>query len=523
MGAKVLYIAAECKPFSKAGGVGDVAGELPAALHAKGVEIEVATPLYTSVPPEHVGQQLETFTVYFAGTSEVVTVYEGRIGDVRVNLIKNATYFEGTYGRPYVHSLAAPFQDDILRFSFFSKACIELVRRRAPDIVHINDWLLGYLFGWMEIEGFTQRRVVTIHNIGYQGNIWRPLVLGWDISDFLKHEETTEAFTDPRPEWDSVNPLRLAIELAHVVTTVSPTYASEITIAEDPERYFEGAKGLQAITSRVHREGRLIGILNGFEYTFEPTEQTFLDTLDRKAKEKRALAAYFHQPDQFLLGFVGRAVEQKFRLLTELLDGRPVLEHILDVPGINVAILATGIPEYESFIGNIGIARYPNSNSYGELLLMPRRRNYTCTIAFDKALSGRISLASDVFLMPSLFEPCGITQLEAMSNATPPLVRRTGGLADTVLPYPDEKATGFGFAGTTRDEILWNLISTVKSAVELYRTDRLCFEAIQKAAFYQRFRWSASAQSYIAEVYGTVNSAPNTAAPADQKASLPGR
>lgn len=521
MSLKVLYIAAECKPFSKAGGVGDVAGELPPALHAKGVEVEVATPLYTSVPLEHVGQQLETFIVPFAGASEVVAVHEGHIGDVKVNLIKNATYFEGVYGQPYVHSSTVPFQDDILRFSFFSKACVELVRRRAPDIVHINDWVLGYLFGWMELEGFVQKRVLTIHNIGYQGNIWRPLVLGWDISGFLRRKETAEAFTDPRPKWDSVNPLRLAIELAHVVTTVSPTYASEITMAEDPDRYFEGAQGLQAITSRVHREGRLIGILNGFEYSFDATEQTFRDTLDRKAKEKKAIAAYFRQPDQILLGFVGRAVEQKFRLLTELLDGRPILEHILDIPGINVAILATGILEYESFIGNIGISRYQNSNSYTELLLLPRRSNYTCTIAFDKALAGRISLASDVFLMPSLFEPCGITQLEAMSNATPPLVRRTGGLADTVVPYPAEKATGFAFGGTTRNEILWNLISTVNSAVELYRTDQLRFEAIQRAAFYQRFMWSESAQSYITEVYCTGNGAPNATPAPDLQRYVP--
>jgi|SRR5882724_457034 len=501
MGLKVLYFAAECKPFSKAGGVGDVAGELPPALLAEGVDIEVVTPLYSSVPRALVGEERETFSVCFAGSAEPVSIHEGRIGDVRVSLVKNATYFEGPYGRPYVHSPTVPFRDDILRFSFFSKACIELVKRRAPDIVHINDWLLGYLFGWMEMERLPQRRVLSIHNIGYQGNIWKPLIGGWDINPFLRHDATAGVFTDPRSDWESVNPLRLAIELADVVSTVSPTYAAEIATPEDQGRYFEGAKGLHEITGRVSREGRLIGILNGLEYTFEPSAERFRETLDHKVAMKKALAVYFRRPDQFLLGFVGRAVEQKFRLLVDTVDGKPVLEHLLEIPGVNIAILATGLAEYESFIGNIAIARYEAPRTYHEILSMPRRDNYLCAIAFDQVLAEQISLGSDVFLMPSLFEPCGITQLIAMSNATPPLVRRTGGLTDTVVPYPATGATGFGFSGYNRDDVLRNLISAVKLAAELYRTDRSGFAVIQEAAFSKRFRWSDSAKAYIAEVY----------------------
>ena len=172
---KVLYISAECKPFSKAGGGGDVAGELPPALKAQGIDIEIVTPWY--------GQsRFDDFTVYFNNQTESVGIISRpEVGGIPVNFVKNAHYFEGAYGTPYIHSPDIPFKDDILRFSFFSEACLHLIERMKPDIVHINDWLLGYLFGRMEMEGFRQKRVLTVHNIGYQGTISRDVILGWSI------------------------------------------------------------------------------------------------------------------------------------------------------------------------------------------------------------------------------------------------------------------------------------------------------------------------------------------------------
>jgi starch synthase len=285
-----------------------------------------------------------------------------------------------------------------------------------------------------------------------------------------------------------------------MANTVSPAYADEITQAEDPSRYFEGGKGLHDVARRLRDTGRLIGILNGFQYRNEFSEPGFKETLERKRAAKAALGAYFHAGDSILFGFVGRAVEQKFRLLGEWLDGRPLLEHILDIPGVNVAVLATGQPEYETFIGNLSLARFTTLRSYDHVLCSSRRGNYACTVAFDRQLGERISLGSDVFLMPSLFEPCGIAQLESMSNATPPLVRRTGGLADTVVPHDDPDGTGFVFDGSTPRALLTGLLDSVKTACDVYR-DAPRFAELQARAARARFRWSDSAKQYLENMY----------------------
>ncbi len=501
---KVLYIAAECKPFSKVGGVGDVAGELPPALKQRGVDVEIATPLYGSIAPEHVGKPTAEYKVTYARRPEKVTVHAGDLGGVPVHFVKNARYFEGDYGKPYIFSEPVPFKDDILRFAFFSEACLPLIEKVKPDIVHVNDWPFGYLFGRMAIEGFPQKRVLTVHNIGYQGNIWVPDIRGWDIEKkLLKHPQIGPCFRDPRADWKSVNALRLGMELADMVHTVSPTYCEEITRPEDEDAFFEGGKGLHEIARQRLEEGRLIGILNGFEYEREPTDEQFAEVLREKAEAKHAIAHAFANPEAFLLGFVGRAVEQKFRLLTEPLDGKPVLEHLLALP-LNVAILATGLQEYESFIGNIAMRRFPGAQSYDQVLQVPRRSNYACTIAFDREKAGQISLGSDLFLMPSLFEPCGITQMESLSHATPPLVRATGGLVDTVKPHDAKGGTGFAFGGASWDEILRNLIRRVEDALLVYNTQKRKFRQIQKNGFRARFTWSAAADAYVRKIYQPV-------------------
>jgi starch synthase len=487
---KVLYIAAECKPFSKVGGVGDVAGELPVALRKDGIEIEIVTPLYEG---EHSFLFLETiaplllykYSLSFQEKQETIQIYRrapNKGFSVPVNFVRNATYFGGRYGTPYISSKKIPFSDDILRFSFFSEACLQLIKDTQPDIVHVNDWVLGYLFGRMAIEGLPQRRVLTIHNIGYQGNIGIDKIKGWDIEKILADERVGPLFLDPRKQWNSVNALRLALELSHRVNTVSPNYCREITEPENPDRYFEGGKGLHEITKRLYGEGKLVGILNGFEYKFRPEEDEFIRTLSTKATMKQALSKDFTEPNAFLLGFVGRAVEQKFKLLTEEIDGKPVLEHILDIPGINVAILATGEPGYEAYLKS---------------LKETGRGNCSITIAFDKEKANQISLGSDVFLMPSLFEPCGITQMESLSNATPPLVRWTGGLVDTVRPHADADGTGFGFDGSTKAGVLRNLIGSIKEALTIYTGSKDKFEQLQRRGFKKRFEWSEAAQEYI--------------------------
>ncbi len=494
---RVLYIAAECKPFSKAGGVGDVAGELPPALKAAGVDVEIVTPWYGK-------SNIDDYGLEFNGLKQRVGVIPSEMRGVPVHFVKNAAHFEldysspktrrppvldpfvytKDYSTPYVDSEKYPFLDDALRFSFFSEACLELIERRKPDVVHINDWVLGYLFGRMVQRGMKAKRVITIHNIGYQGNLGANRIRGWTVESILHDPQLGPLFTDPRPEWESINPLKLAIELAHQVNTVSPTYMREMTKPEDPARYFEGGKGLEPYTQRAEREGRLKGILNGFEYPAEPSQARFEKLLVEKKTARDALVQEFRRPVEFVLGFVGRAVEQKFKLLAEKVDGRSVLEHLLDIPSVGVAVVATGQKEYEDFLRGLS-----------------NRPNLSATLAFDRTRAKQISLGADVFLMPSLFEPCGITQMESLSCATPPLVRWTGGLVDTVRPHTAADGTGFGFDGETRSEVLRNLIATVLAARELFTKQPEAFRALQQRGYQQRFSWRTAAAEYLRDVY----------------------
>lgn len=494
---RVLYVAAECKPFSKAGGVGDVAGELPPALKEAGIDVEIVTPWYGQT-------SITDYEVPFNGVTERVGLVQPTLRGVPVHFIKNPTYFETNYlapnarkppkadpnlfqkdySTPYVDSDEFPFLDDALRFSFFSEACLKLIEARKPDIVHINDWVLGYLFGRMAQLGMPQKRVLTIHNIGYQGNLGRDRIAGWTIEAIANDKKLGPLFTDPRPEWKSINPLRLALELAHQTNTVSPHYKAEITQQEDPSRYFEGGKGLDPFTARLDREGRLHGILNGFEYKAQPSDEGFAETLAKKAEARRALAKDFAEEPGLLLGFVGRAVEQKFKLLTEEYDGQSVLEHILDLPGVSVAIVASGQPVYEDFLR--GLADRPNLKA---------------TIAFDRTKAQQISLGSDVFLMPSLFEPCGITQMESLACATPPLVRWTGGLVDTVRPHTAADGTGFGFDGRSQEEVLRNLVGAVREAGNLLTRNPDKFRELQRRGYAERFLWSTAARQYVSDLY----------------------
>lgn len=504
---KVLYIAAECKPFSKAGGVGDVTGELPAVLKQQGIDIEIVTPWYGLTSCKD-ARPADGWICKFNGVDERVDLAVTELHGVAVTFLKNRTYFETDYSKGdqkppfasphlfkkdyskiYVNSEPTlPFVDDAARFSFFSEACLGLIQRRRPDIVHVNDWVLGYLLGRMAMTGMPQKKVLTIHNIGYQGNLGSDLITGWQIEALAKESALGTLFADPRPEWKSVNALRLGMEIADAVNTVSPTYKVEMTMPEDQGRYFEGGKGLDKVAARLDARGKLHGILNGFEYRFEPDDQQFSRVLDDKARTKAKLSCAFPSQDALLFGFVGRAVEQKFKLLSERVDGKSVLEHILDIPGVNVAVVAAGQPEYEAFLSGLR-----------------NRENLDATLAFDRAKAQEISLGSDVFLMPSLFEPCGITQMESLSYATPPLVRWTGGLVDTVKPHTDSvSGTGFGFDGATRREVLENLIAVTKDAVRMHSQSPLSFQQMQRRGFQERFLWQDAAKAYVSKVYEPV-------------------
>lgn len=487
---KVLYFTLECKPFSKVGGVGDVALELPLALKDKGVDIEIITPLYGSVDKSWIeGEAYREYTVPFKDRSgkeidEVVKLYNIEYRGISITFISNSTYFEGKYEMPYVFSDHTPYFDDFIRFNFFSLAAAELINDKSPDIIHANDWGLGFLLGKLKHEKSTIPRVLTIHNNSYQGNMWIPAIRNWSIADFLSDRCVKKDFIDPRKRWNSINPLRLGILSSDYVNTVSPTYKREMLKRDNRGRFFSGGNGLERDLKKMDKLGRFKGILNGFEYKHI---RSYNETLDLKNSSKRELSSHFYSPENFLIGFVGRAVEQKFKLLQEEYDGKSVLEHITDNKNVNIAILATGLPEYEEF-----------------LLKFKDYTNVSVTLAFDRELAAKISLGCDLFLMPSLYEPCGITQMESLSNATPPLVRFVGGLKDTVTSYKKSRGTGFGFNGLTRKSVLKNLVNEVFNAMNIYYNDQESYDNIRREAFKQRFLWKDSAEQYF-EIYKELN------------------
>ena len=486
---KILYFALECKPFSKVGGVGDVALELPLSIKKEGVDIEIVTPLYQSVDRKWVEDKpYSSYTITFKNKKgkeqeEIVELFKSTYNDIDVTFISNSTYFEGEYGEPYVFSSHTPFYDDFIRFHFFSLAAVKVVEKKKPDIVNANDWGLGFLLGELKRVNNPAKRLFTIHNNSYQGNMWIPAIRNWSVMSFMSTKEGRASFVDPRHRWNSVNPLFLGINSADAVNTVSHTYKDEMLKKDKKRSFFFGGCSMERALKKHEKRGTFYGILNGFDYSHI---KSYEETIKLKTECKKELSSKFKNSDSFLIGFVGRAVEQKFKLLQEKYLGKSILEHIAKDKRVNIGILATGLSEYEDFLKKF--------RDYD---------NISVTIAFDKDLAAKISLGCDLFLMPSLYEPCGITQMESLSNATPPLVRFVGGLKDTVHSYKKSNGTGFGFNGKSRGKVLKNLLLSVCEAVDLYYNEPEKFEATMKAGHKQRFLWSDSAKKYL-QVYNNL-------------------
>ena len=480
----ILYVTAECKPFAKAGGVGDVAGELCVELLRQDVDISVVIPLYGVVPGRFVLVKSFEYTVLFQGEMEAVTIFSGELAGVPVYFVANTHYFEGEYSTPYIHSVDIPYYDDTLRFSFFCKALIPLICKLEPHIIHANDWPTGYLFGWLEKEGIASKRVFTVHNASYQGNIGIDVVENWTVAELLDDEHIRPHFTDPETIWNSINPLRLGVELADIVNTVSPTYQEEICEPGDPSRWFIGGGQLHQQFRKANKSGVLHGILNGYQYTSPAREKDISQLLLAKESARKELADHFNYEPDLILGFVGRAVEQKLGMLLATLDRDPALTHILKQAGIAVVMVTSGQPVYER-----------------QLMEMAHLAGLHLKIAFDAVLADQVYLGCDVFLMPSVYEPCGITQLQAMSLGTPALVRNTGGLADTVIPHTQTDGNGFVFTGDTRQKLLLNMVVSCRQALNLRRSSPEKFQALQIQAAKQRFTWDMSAQQYRQNIY----------------------
>ena len=467
---KVLFAAFEASPFVKTGGLGDVAAALPGAVQCPDVEMRVVLPKLAQIPEEYKADMsfVCSFYVPLSWRSQYCGLFELQRGGVTWYFLDNEYYF----GR------SAPYGyfDDGERMAFFAKAVCECCRYLPdffPDVLHCNDWHTAmapvflreqyrYSPGYGDI-----RTVFTIHNLKFQGQ-YDPFVLG----DILGLHDVPAARNQLlREDGRCVNYLAGAANYADRITTVSPTYADEICTA-----YF--GEGLQDIFLR--RRDVLSGILNGIDtVSYDPETDPALAANytepDGKAADKAALQRELGldaEPRTPLCVAVSRLTEQKgFDLINA------VAEEMLDFT--QIAILGTGDAVYEELYKQLE-ARYPG--------------RFAARILFSEELSRRMYAGADIFLMPSRFEPCGLSQMISMRYGTIPVVRQTGGLADSVIPYDrgSGRGTGFGFRNFNAHEMLF----TVKDACQVYTDSPVAWENLQRQAMAQDFSWKASALEY---------------------------
>ena len=475
---QVFHIASEYEGLVKTGGLADVARALPAALQAQGCETRVMIPCYRPLLDKKLPKILQSLSVKLNLTETFgcsVRVWDD--GPVKVYLLEHNDFFDrdGIYDDGYW-----PYEDNPLRFALLTKAAFELckVLDFRPDILHSHDWqtaLTGY-YHRVHYAGdpfFAGTRVAfNVHNGAYQGRCharWLS-TLGLDPADF-----TSEKLEDH----GEINLLKAGLALSDAIIPVSPGYADELLEESTSHGLWR--------QFRLHRS-RLQGILNGCDYgQWNPETDRLIparyraDDLSGKARCKSALQAALGlapEPDRPLFGLISRLTDQKgFHYLI------PALHELLQYP-VQIALLGSGDPHFAQQLHHLA-ASHPGQVSF--------------TDGYSDSLSHRIEAASDFFLMPSLFEPCGLNQIYSMRYGTLPIVRLTGGLRDTVVPLGKamdngDEATGLGFQAPQISE----LAAVLEQAVELYRQYPKLYRQLQQNAMRQRFTWEQAGTEYRA-------------------------
>ena len=471
---QIVFASAECAPFVKTGGLGDVAGSLPAALVRAGAEVIVMVPKYATIKDEY-KSQMEHFSDFYVSLgwrSEYCGLEKLEHDGVTYMFIDNERYFARDY--PY------GFFDDGERFAFFSKAITESLQHLPEgfecDILHCNDWqtALAPVFLREFYQGLPLydrvKTVFSIHNVAFQGQFSDTV-----MEDILGVAHIPAAASQLRCDACSINYMLGALRYADAITTVSPTYAGEI---QTPE-FGEGLDGVLR-----ERSYALQGILNGIDVAgFDPATDkriaanyTVEDRSGKavcKAKLQEELGLEVRD-DRPLMVMVTRLTRQK---------GMDLVMYALDrilAGGVQVAVLGTGDRDYEDGL------RYFQDKYPGTM---------AARIEFDPALSQRMYAAADMFLMPSKFEPCGLSQIIAMRYGTLPIVRETGGLKDTVIPYNEftGEGTGFSFSNFNGDE----MGDAVFRAARLFWDNRDVWNQLVTQAMSQDFSWTRSADKYL--------------------------
>jgi len=478
---KILFCSSEVVPFSKTGGLADVCGALPLALEKLGYQVTISTPFYRQTKD----LKIKTSTIgrsALGGKNLDRDILLTRVGkNVNVFLIKKDIYFD----RDSLYSTKeGDYPDNLERFSFFCRKTLDSLKKLnyKPDIIHCHDWQSALIPVYLKTvyrgDSFYKniKTILTIHNLGYQGIFTKekfPL-LGLDWSLF--NVEGLEFY-------DRINILKGGINFSDVITTVSPAYSEEIQTKEQ-------GFGLEGVLTK--RKNFLLGILNGIDYSvWDPvTDKNIfknysISKIEDKYVNKERLQKLCNLPvkDSLLIGMVGRLAEQKgLDLLAES------MEEIFSLD-LQMIILGTGDLRYHN-------------------ILEEKRKKYpkklSVHLGFSDPLAHKIYAGSDIFLIPSKYEPCGLGQMIAYKYGTIPLVHRVGGLKDTVFDFDpfSKRGNGFAFSSFTKD----NFLKTLKFALYIYSKDKKIWIDLVKKVMQFDFSWGESAKKYIELYKKVVNS-----------------
>ena len=471
---KILFVASEAHPLIKTGGLGDVAGSLPAALKALKQDVRIIMPAYRETLRKIKG--LELISVTMPGVPETVRLLEGRFPgtSVKLLLVDSPQHFDRD-GGPYLDAGGDDWLDNAERFATFAEAVTAVALNQAglewqPDVVHCNDWQCGLIPALLSLHSQRPATVFTIHNLAYHGYF---------------HPDTFAALDLPKQLWGmhglefhgGLSFIKGGLAFSDMINTVSPTYAQEI-------RGPLFGYGLEGLLN--HRVERLTGILNGIDYKeWNPADDTHLPhhydhhDLSGKAKNKQALQKQFgltQQAETPLLGLVGRLVEQKgIDLVLSIVQG-------LIYQNAQLVVLGSGDKRFQQLLQEVAAA-HPS--------------HIAVHIGYSEALAHQIEAGADMFLMPSRFEPCGLNQIYSLRYGTVPIVRHTGGLADTVVDASDANlATGFQFEHANSDGLWW----ATQRAISLYRDHPERWRKLIITGMKQDFSWKQSARHYL-ELY----------------------
>lgn len=464
---KVLFCASECYPFIKVGGLGDVIYSLPKSLVQEGVTCSVIIPLYKKIKQEHPDLELiDEFYISLGYRHQYVGLKKKTLGNIDYYFIDNEQYFDRdkVYGE----------YDDGERFTFFSKAIIESIARhfRDYDVLHAHDWQTAMTIPLIREYQMGLKSVFTIHNLRFQG------IFAFDMVFDMLGLPPYYASEDKMAFYGNANYLKAAIVFADRVTTVSPTYLEEIKL----EYFGEGLDGLIKQYSY-----KMQGILNGIDYeTYNPLDDKYLsvsynkDDISGKYANKIAFQKEMGLPQNAnipIIGMVSRLTDQKG---LDLINN--VIDEILQME-VQLIILGTGDSLYED---NFRTKEY----SYHDKM--------RAIIKYDDSFASKIYASSDIYLMPSQFEPCGLSQMIAMRYGSLPLVRETGGLNDSVKAYNQftGEGTGFTFSNYNAHDMLF----TLQRAVGLYYDNKDAFSKLIRQAMNEDFSWDSSSKQYI-ELY----------------------